>query len=1096
MMQSLYGVWLGDVFFCFSGETSEPRVDAWSHVVRKLKFGDAGRLFQPAALRLAELRWPNSLRNTAEAKNSKRRQLLGRTLEGLAVPPKDAFRLLLQWDDRMLHAAGIQAGEEMRYWVKAAQFTQELMLRGAFAPAAGFAAKTGARRRTGQETLTGVWRPRLQLEEDQERFRSLAESMPPIALSAPVAYAFMEPETREEAAGAVLFSFMSGIIHAVVTSELEGMDSELSRYRTSFRRGSSPVSELWWNSLISMFRPVTVQGPTDEMTAFVDMIQEAGGTTIPALRAEETPPVEGKLELVLRLEPPLGETDSTWGISFWVNSDQESGFRLPARSIWAHPERDLDRGKVYYPSVAEQLLMAIGEASELAPELETALLYARPEGIHLQQQSFFEFLTHAVPKLQKAGVTVLMPSRWSRAGKRRAGLRLQMVNGAPDRQPGAVSALGMEQLVAFTAEPMLDGKPITAEELAELAESTVPYVMFRGEWIEVDTKEIRQVMRYMKKEEEQYMPLSEWLHLAADEGEDSIWKGMSVFGAESEGMLAFLLEGQVLRNIEPRPVPAELHGELRPYQERGFQWLSAMGELGFGVCLADDMGLGKTIQVITCLLDRKQEEQQKTLQEAQGDAVVDRTAHGTSIAEVMSEREQKGAKESKRSKSNGALHMAASQGSADLLEGQWPALIVCPTSLLGNWQRELKRFAPDLSLYIHHGGQRLHGDVFQAEAQKYDIVLTTYHLAGRDGPDLASLHWSTVVLDEAQYIKNYRTKQAQSVMRLSTFHRIAMTGTPVENRLSELWSIFQFLNPGYLGTSTSFRQRYTGLAPTEENAASLRELHRLVSPFMLRRLKSDPDIRKDLPEKLELKSYCSLTPEQTIMYQRVVDELMGGLDGRNGIARKGIVLSSLTKLKQICDHPALADSSRRDHGKAEASGKMERLLELLDAIQDNGESALIFTQYVSMGELLVSRLKRRYEVEPYFLHGGVSKAQRDEMVETFQKGEGPSMFVLSLRAGGVGLNLTRASHVIHYDRWWNPAVENQATDRVFRIGQNRNVQVHKLICQGTLEERIDELIESKKALSEQVVGSGENWLTEMSDDELRSLISLQGETWL
>jgi SNF2 family DNA or RNA helicase len=239
-----------------------------------------------------------------------------------------------------------------------------------------------------------------------------------------------------------------------------------------------------------------------------------------------------------------------------------------------------------------------------------------------------------------------------------------------------------------------------------------------------------------------------------------------------------------------------------------------------------------------------------------------------------------------------------------------------------------------------------------------------------------------------------------------------------------------------------------------------------------------------------------LTPEQAILYQRVVDDLMGGLDGRNGIARKGIVLSSLTKLKQICDHPVLADNSRKEHGKAEASGKMERLLELLDAIRDNGESALIFTQYVAMGNLLVSRLNRRYEEEPYFLHGGVSKSQRDEMVETFQKGEGPSMFVLSLRAGGVGLNLTRASHVIHYDRWWNPAVENQATDRVFRIGQNRNVQVHKLICQGTLEERIDELIESKKALSEQVVGSGENWLTEMSDEELRSLISLQGETWL
>lgn len=1066
MMQSLYGVWLGDVFFCFSGETSEPRVDAWTHVVRRLNFGDGGRLFQPAALRLAELRWPNPMRNAAEAKGTKRRQLLGRTLEGLAISPKDTFKLLLHWDDSILTAAGIQAGEEIRYWIKAAQFTQELLLRGEIAPSAEFAAKTGARRRTGQETLTGVWRPRLSQEADVERFRELAEAMPPIGLSAPGAYASSEPESREEAGAAVLFSFMSGMIHAVVTGELEGMDSDLSRYRTPFRRGSSPPAELWWNSLISMFRPVTVQGPTEEMAELIETLREAGGTGMPVIGSEETAPAEGELKLVLRLEPPLGEHETLWGITFWADSAQEAGLRLPARTIWAHPDRDLDRGKVCYVSAAEQLLMALGQASELAPELEIALLQPRPEGIKLEQQSFFEFLTHAVPRLQKAGITVLMPSRWSRAGRRKAGLRLQMLNRGNERAPGAPNALGMEQLVAFKAEPMLDGKPVTAEELAALAEASVPYVMFRGEWIEVDTKEIRQVLRYMKKEEEQYMPLSEWLHLAAEEGEDAAWKGLSVFGAESEGLLSFLLDGQVLRSIEPRQVPAELHGELRPYQERGYQWLSAMRELGFGVCLADDMGLGKTIQVITCLLDLKHEEQQAAAEEARENEMYG-SGDPSESGEIVSAE---------------AVNL--------------PALIVCPTSLLGNWQRELKRFAPNLSLYIHHGGQRLHGSAFQAEAQAHDIVLTTYHLAGRDGPDLASLHWSTVVLDEAQYIKNYRTKQAQSVMRLSAPHRIAMTGTPVENRLSELWSIFQFLNPGYLGTASSFRQRYTGMGTSEENSTSLRELHRLVSPFMLRRLKSDPDIRKDLPEKLELKSYCSLTPEQTILYQRVVDDLMGGLDGRNGIARKGIVLSSLTKLKQICDHPVLADSSRKDHAKVEASGKMERLLELVDAIRDNGESALIFTQYVAMGELLVSRLTQRYEEEPYFLHGGVSKAQRDEMVETFQKGEGPSLFVLSLRAGGVGLNLTRASHVIHYDRWWNPAVENQATDRVFRIGQNRNVQVHKLICQGTLEERIDELIESKKALSEQVVGSGENWLTEMSDDELRGLISLQGETWL
>jgi SNF2 family DNA or RNA helicase len=607
----------------------------------------------------------------------------------------------------------------------------------------------------------------------------------------------------------------------------------------------------------------------------------------------------------------------------------------------------------------------------------------------------------------------------------------------PDGVIADTSTVGINRMISFDAEAVLGDTTLTMEELESIVAANLPYVRLGGEWIEVDPKEIRQVLRFIKRGENGEMSLSEWMHLAAENesaGEAS-WKGLSIFGAESAGLLASLAEGGVLRSVEPRPVPETLHGALRPYQERGFQWLAAMRGLGFGVCLADDMGLGKTIQVITCLLD-------------------------------------------------GGI------GADD----QRPALIICPTSLLGNWQRELKRFSPDLSLYIHHGNQRLHGELFQESVREYDIVLTTYHLAGRDGSDLSAVYWSSIVLDEAQYIKNARTKQAQSVMKLSAPHRIAMTGTPVENRLSELWSIFQFLNPGYLGTASSFRQRYS--LAGEERGSALRELHRLVSPFMLRRLKSDPDIRKDLPEKLELKSYCVLTPEQAGLYRGVVDQLLGTLDGQIGMARKGLVLSSLTKLKQICDHPGLIIPGRADSGKTENSGKMERLLELVETIRENGESALIFTQYVSMGELLVSRLAKIFGEEPYFLHGGLAKTRRDEIVHNFQQGEGPNIFVLSLRAGGVGLNLTRASHVIHYDRWWNPAVENQATDRVFRIGQSRNVQVHKLICQGTLEERIDELIESKKALSEQVVGSGEHWLTEMSDDELRGLIALQNDVWI
>ncbi|WP_160035112.1 DEAD/DEAH box helicase [Paenibacillus sp. An7] len=1054
MNQPLYGIWLGDVFFCFSGETSEPRVDAWSHGIRKMKLkGGTYRPFQHAALRLAELRWQTSKVQTSSADpNKKKRMGMGRTLEGLALSPKDAFELLIHWNKEEAAGAGFEAGEEMEYWSKAALFALELLLRGQIAPGVAPVTATGGRRRGNQSAVKGAWHPRLREKEDIERFAILAESIPPIALTATVVYADTEAGSVKEAGAAVLYSFLSQMIHAAVSSEIAAVESSLSKYRVNYRRGYSPLSELWWNSLLTGSRELSVQGTIQEIEELSDAVSEAGESSPPSIENESSGPAAGKLRLGLRLEP--SEAGSEWNVSFWAESETESDFRVPIEAIWSHPSQEVDRGTTLYESVQEQMLREFGKACELAPALGSGW-NGPPTSVRMNTEMFYDFMAHAVPKLQKSGVTVMMPSRWSKEGKRKTGLKLKMLP-HPGRL-GSVkrsSTLGMEQLVAFEAEVVLDGIPVSQEELARLAASTFPLVEFRGEWIEIDPKEIRQVLRFMKKNEEGTMALSEWMHLVAEDEEDANWKGLSIFGAESYGMLSFLLEGQVLKGIEPKSVPPSLHGNLRPYQERGFQWLSAMRDLGFGVCLADDMGLGKTIQVITCLLDSKLAA--KEIREA--------------------ERKLEGMVE-------------------DEFDTEGPALIVCPTSLLGNWQRELARFAPDFKLYIHHGTQRLHGDRFREQAEEHDIVLTTYHLAGRDGADLASVHWSSVVLDEAQYIKNYRTKQAQSVMKLSAPHRIAMTGTPVENRLSELWSIFQFLNPGYLGTAASFRQRY--VTGGEEGAQSLRELHKLVSPFMLRRLKSDPDIRKDLPEKLELKSYCSLTVEQTALYKGVVDQLLTGIEGQTGFTRKGVVLSSLTKLKQICDHPVLLEPNRKEQsGRVELSGKLERLMELTDAIRDNGESALIFTQYVSMGDILVNQLTQRYNEKPFFLHGGISKAERDAMVDRFQKGEGPSIFVLSLRAGGVGLNLTHASHVIHYDRWWNPAVENQATDRVFRIGQKRNVQVHKLICQGTLEERIDELIESKKQLSEQVVGSGENWLTEMSDDELKGLVTLQGEMWM
>lgn len=1027
MNQPLYGVWLGDVFFCFSGEMSEPKVDAWSKVVKSLQLPDGSKPFKQAVLRLAELRYPSPSAGQRTARRGEKRQLMGRTLEGLALSPADAFHMLLALDEAACSRLGLRPGAEMGYWAKAARFALELLLRGQIAPGTAEVSAGGTRRRAGVLALTGSWKPRLREPHDVERFRQLAGAMPPVGLGVP-ALLGSEPMTKHEAGAAVLHSFLSAMIHASVQEIVRAQEGKLSRYQADYRRGTSPLAELWWNSLLTASRTISVQGTTEEIAGLAEDVAAAGFTSVPEGPQDEERSRSGRLRLGFRLAPNHTEEQERWKVTFWAEFQDEFGAWLPAAAIWGYKERDIERRGKTYINVQEQMLTLLGEAAEFSPEIAAALTVPAPQGLELSSEEMVAFVRHSVPRLNKAGMAVQMPSKWSRKGRRRVGLSLKMQT--DDHKPG-LPVVGMEQLVSFRVEAALDGLTLSREELAELAEASLPYVKFRGEWIELDLKEIRQVLRYLKKHDEGEMDLSEWLHLSAEEGGERFWKGIPVLGLETAGYLESLLGEDGPRKVPARPVPASLHGVLRPYQERGFQWLSAMRDMGFGVCLADDMGLGKTIQVITCLLEQHR-------------------------------------------------------------KGMNPVLIVCPTSLLGNWQRELQRFAPDLNLYIHHGNRRLHGEQFLQEAGKHDLVLTTYHLAGRDGADLAAMAWTSVVLDEAQYIKNHRTKQAQSVMKLSAPHRIAMTGTPVENRLGELWSIFHFLNPGYLGTATSFRQRYTA---SDAGTEKLQELHKLVAPFMLRRLKSDPDIRKDLPEKLEIKSYCALTPVQGAMYQAVVEQVMEQIGNETGIARKGLVLSSLTKLKQICDSPQLL--GREEKGsKGESSGKMERLCELLDQIRESGEAALIFTQYVAMGHLIVARLEQRYGVKPFFLHGGVSKQERDQMVSAFQNGKGSPFFVLSLKAGGVGLNLTRANHVLHYDRWWNPAVENQATDRVFRIGQQKNVQVHKLICQGTLEERIDELIEHKKALSEQVVGSGETWLTEMSDSELRELITLQGEDWM
>ena len=477
-----------------------------------------------------------------------------------------------------------------------------------------------------------------------------------------------------------------------------------------------------------------------------------------------------------------------------------------------------------------------------------------------------------------------------------------------------------------------------------------------------------------------------------------------------------------LREPPDIPLPEGLQGELRPYQRRGFAWLAVLAALGLGACLADDMGLGKTIQLITHLLAR------------------DRSR---------------------------------------------PSLVVCPTSVLGNWARELARFAPELRVVRHHGLSRSLEDAAQA-----DVVLTTYGLMVRDSEELSSQQWDILCLDEAQAIKNPDSQRAHAARRLPAQHRVAMSGTPIENRLDELWSMMEFLNPGILGPRAKFRREIAVPIERFGDAQVAQRLRLGVAPFLLRRLKTDPKVIGDLPEKIERRDYCPLSREQAHLYEAVVDKHMSRISAAQDIERRGHVLAMLTALKQVCNHPAqlISETNPILVGR---SGKLERFSGLIRQVQQTGGRALIFTQYREMGWLLQRHLEGVLGEAIPFLHGGTPTAQREEMVRSFQEDRhAPTALLISLRAGGTGLNLTRANHVIHYDRWWNPAVEDQATDRAFRIGQRADVQVHKLICQGTLEERIDGMLEEKRALAESVVGNTERWVTELDDDALRHLVAL------
>ncbi|ADJ44298.1 SNF2/RAD54 family helicase [Amycolatopsis mediterranei S699] len=728
------------------------------------------------------------------------------------------------------------------------------------------------------------------------------------------------------------------------------------------------------------------------------------------------------IQVLLRVE---GLDDDSFAGVLAVRSMAEPSLVVEAATLWDAPDAVLNR---LGDQVETQLLLGLRRGARAWAPLGRVLTQATPDSLALSDEEVVDLLTDGARDLGGAGIEVL----WSK-GLFAAEVKAKA---SATQAPASVTEaeFALRSLLEFRWQLSLGGEQLTEAEVAALAEAKRPLVRLRGQWVRVDPQFLARVRGRTRK-----LDAGEAL-AAALTGE------LELDGERVEFAAPPALGGLASRIRERADVlaapPPGLHATLRPYQQAGLSWLATMTGLGLGACLADDMGLGKTIQLIALHLHRRD------------------------LAR------------------SGALPPSAKSSSADsaVEPSGGPTLVLCPTSLLGNWEREFARFAPEIPVRRFHGGGRHLDDLAPDE-----VVLATYGVLRRDRETLSEVDWGLIAADEAQHVKNPLSATAKELRKVPAQAKVALTGTPVENRLTELWSIVDWTTPGLLGPLDRFRRTVARPIERDRDKAVTERLAATVRPFLLRRRKSDPDIAPELPPKTETDRFVPLTAEQTTLYEAVVRENLAEIRETQGIKRRGQVLQLLNELKQICNHPA--QFLKEPHGALTGrSGKLAAFEELLDVILDEGESVLVFSQYVQLCRLLERRLKDR-GLPTELLSGERSPAKRQDMVDRFQAGEIP-VFLLSLKAGGVGLNLTRATHVIHYDRWWNPAVEDQATDRAYRIGQDRPVQVHRLIAEGTLEERIAQVLEKKRGLAESIVGAGEDWITELSDDELADLVRL------
>lgn len=778
-----------------------------------------------------------------------------------------------------------------------------------------------------------------------------------------------------------------------------------------------------------------LQSDTGIIKAF-EMLQQNQSKTVNKLLTglQEDKPVTQSPELFHHLLEDIGAIEVA---PFKLGMRVED---LKGRDAWQLTMFIIDRSDVSLMIDVSELLLgkhpwrdnpvtffniALAKAKKQISGLEQLSLTT--PSIQVSVEEAYELLTENEIIFQQLGITILVPSWWQ---KREDNFSVTLQQ--KELQNTSYSSdpiLNWQEIAQFDYSVSVGGVTISEDEFQELVNHKRPIVKVRGKWVFWDSRTAEQIQSkinsFKGNSKLTYMQAYQ-LQLQNDADNNIQWQ--THWNNKVKDLLGQLTD----HSWDKIPVPESLNGTLRPYQHDGYSWLLNMRKVGFGACLADDMGLGKTIQTISYLLAIKEAKQGKVTN---------------------------------------------------------PFLLICPTSLIGNWEHELQLFAPSLNVYVHHGTDRFNQLQLEKELVNLDIIITSYSLAVRDQELWTNRIWAGLILDEAQHVKNVETKQRRSIKQIEAMHRIALTGTPIENRIKELWSIIDLLNDHFLGSYQQFYRSYIKeIEGEKQNKAKLHELSTIISPFLLRRTKQDKQVHLQLPSKTEIIHRVGLTVEQASLYQAVINDLFDRINIVSDMERRALILSSLTRLKQICNHPA---HYLKDGGELEErSEKWDKLMLLVEMIADNGEKALIFSQYRQMGELIKKGLEAKFNTQIPFLHGSLQRHKREELIWQFSNTEAP-FFILSLKAGGVGLNLTAATHVIHYDRWWNPAVENQATDRAYRIGQTEDVTVHKLLTKGTLEEKIQLMLEKKQALSDQILNTNENKLSELTTGELEQFLKLR-----